>query len=232
MDHQEAAQLQLIERYMLDDLSSAQMDEFEAHLFVCPQCSEELRAAAILIGGARTSLRADADRPSGARANGGKHHTGGGAPDFFESLTDWFRIPVAVPALAAIALLAVVSYQNLVQIPGLRANLAQVVAPRAVPAFALLPVTRGDEQIVSVPAGSRSVVLSFDLTAPSADGYVCSFTDESNRQWLSLQERPASGADMLTLQLDPARIPAGRNLLTVRTRSGQDLMRFRFTFKP
>jgi hypothetical protein len=232
MDHQEAAQLQLIERYLLEDLDSVQIDEFEAHLFACPQCSEDLRAAAILIGGARTSLRADADRPSGARAPGEMHHSGGGAPDFFEKLMGWIRIPAAVPVLAATALLAVVSYQNLIQIPGLRANLDQALAPRAVPAFALLPVTRGDEQIISVPPGSRSVVLSFDLTAPSADGYTCSFTDESNRQWLSLQERPASGADMLTLQLDPARIPAGRNLLTVRTRSGQDLMRFRFTFKP
>ncbi len=232
MDHEAAAQMQLIERYLLGELTSVQQDEFEAHLFVCPQCSEELRAGAILIGGVRTSLRAEAGRPSGARATGARHHAGGRAPGFFSGFLDWLRFPAAVPALAAIALLAIVSYQNLIQIPGLRESLAQAVTPRAVPAFALLPVTRGDEQVISVPPGSRFVILSFDLTAPSADGYRCIFSNEAGQEWLSLLERPAAKADMLTLQLDPARIPAGRNLLTVRTPSGQDLMRFRFTFKP
>ncbi|NWF85625.1 MAG: zf-HC2 domain-containing protein [Bryobacteraceae bacterium] len=232
MDHQEAARLQLIERYMLDELSPVQREEFEAHLFVCPQCSEELRAAAILADNARSVFREEAGRPPGALAEGARHHAGGEAPGFFERLGGLVRVPVFGPVLAAAALLAVVSYQNLVQIPALRNELEKVSAPRAVPAFALLPVTRGDEQVVSAPPGARSVILSFDLAEPSAEGYICAFIDESGREWLSLKESAAPGADMLTLQLDPVRIPAGRHLLIVRTGGGQELSRFRFTFKP
>lgn len=232
MDHQEAARLQLIERYLLDELSSVQRDEFEAHLFVCPQCSEELRAAAILVDNARSVFREEDRRPPGAPAAGARHHAIGSAPGFFKKFGALIRVPALVPTLAAAALLAVVSYQNLVQIPGLRNDLEAALAPRAVPAFALLPVTRGGEQVVSAPPGAKSVILTFDLAAPSAEGYVCAFIDESGLEWLSLKETAAPGTDMLTLQLDPARIPAGRHMLIVRTGNGQELSRFRFAFKP
>lgn len=232
MDHQEAARQQLIERYLLDELSSVQRDEFEAHLFVCPQCSEELRAGAILLDNARSVLREEVGRPPGALAEGARHHADGNAPGFLEKLGGLIRIPGFVPVLAASALLAVVSYQNLVQIPALRNDLEKASAPRAVRAFALLPVTRGDEQVVSAPPGARSLILSFDLAAPSKEGYICAFIDESGREWLSLKEAAAPGTDMLTLQLDPARIPPGRHLLIVKTGSGLELSRFRFTYQP
>lgn len=231
MDHQEAVRHQSVERYMLGELTSVQQDEFEAHLFTCPQCSEELRAAAILVDNARTVFRAETVRPSGDGAAVARHHAGGDAPGFFGRLAKWVGQPAWAPVAAAV-LLAVAGYQNFVQIPGLRGELDAIQAPRAVPAFALLPVTRGDDQIVSVPAGVRTFVVSFDITEPSQDGYLCVFTDEGGREWLKLEEKPAAGTEMITLQLDPAKIPAGRHLLTVRTRAGEEISRYRFHFKP
>jgi hypothetical protein len=93
-------------------------------------------------------------------------------------------------------------------------------------------VTRGDEQILTAPPGSRRIVLTFDLTTVSEGGYVCVFIDEAGREWLKLEAPHSPGSEMLTLQLDPAGIPAGRHLLTVRTRSGAELSRYRFTYKP
>lgn len=232
MDHQEAARLQLLERYMLDELDSVLKDEFEAHLFVCPQCSEELRAAAILVDNARSVFREEVGRPPGALAGGARHHAAGEAPGFVQRLLDALRVPAFAPALAAAALLGVVSYQNFVQIPSLRASLEAASAPRVVPVFTLQPESRGEEQVISAAPGARSLILTFDLASPSADGYTCALIDETGREWLKLNEKPDPGTDMLTLQLDPARIPPGRHLLTVRAGGGRELSRFRFTFKP
>lgn len=232
MDHQEAARQQLVERYLLNELNSVQVDEFEAHLFVCPQCSEALRAAAILIDNARKVFRAEVDRPQGARAADARQRAGGEAPvrrSWFES---WLGLPAAASAVAVIALVGVVSYQNLVQIPKLRMEMESAAAPKVVPSYTLLPVTRGDEQVLKAPPGARSMMVTFDLTTVSAEGYICAFIDEAGREWLKLEAPHPAGAEMLTLQLDPARIPPGRNLLTVRSRDGRELGRFRFTFQP
>ncbi|MCU0246497.1 MAG: zf-HC2 domain-containing protein [Bryobacter sp.] len=232
MDHQEAARQQLIERYTLDELPTVQRDEFEAHLFECAQCSEALRAAAILQDNARTVFRAEVDRPQGARAAVERQRAGGGAPGRRRWFDSWFEMPAAGAAMAAMVLLGVVSYQNIVQIPRLRMDLESAAAPKVAPAFTLLPVTRGDELILKAPAGARSMMVTFDLTTVSAEGYICAFTDAAGQEWLKLEAPHPAGEEMLTLQLDPARIPPGRNMLTVRDRVGRELSRYRFTFKP
>lgn len=232
MDHQEAARRQLVERYMLDELSSVQRDEFEAHLFDCPQCSEALRAAAILQDNARTVFRAEVDRPQGAPAADARRRAGGKAPGRRRWFESWFEMPAAAAALATLVLVGVVSYQNIVQIPRLRVDLESAAAPKVVPAYTLLPVTRGDELIVKAPPGARSMMVTFDLTTTSDGGYVCGFADEAGREWLKLEAPHPAGAEMLTLQLDPATIPPGRNMLTVRDRSGRELSRYRFKFEP
>lgn len=230
MDHQEAAREQLVERYLLGELSSPLADEFEAHLFECPQCSEGLRAAAILQDNARTAFRAEVNRPPGVLA--ARRSAGGKAPGIRSWLPAWIGAGPAAPALAALALLAVVSYQNLVQIPRLSTELEAAAKPRVVASYSLAPVTRGDEQILTAPPGARSLMVTFDLTTVSDGGYVCLFSDDAGREWLKLEAPYTPGTEMLTLQLDPARIPAGRNLLTVRTRNGVELSRFRFTYQP
>ena len=59
MTHADAASTQAVERYLLGELSSQQRDEFEAHLFDCPECAEDLRAAAIFLDNSRAVLRDD-----------------------------------------------------------------------------------------------------------------------------------------------------------------------------
>jgi len=217
MDHQAAADKQLLERYLLEELGPSERDEFEAHLFCCAECAEAVRAATIFEDHARGLLRAEIQRQTGATVAG----TGLPGDGWLSRIKQFFRHPVLVPALAGM-LLCVVGYQNLVQIPSLR-------APHAVPAFALIPVTRGDEQVLTFPAGARSVVLTIDLTVPSPTGYVLDFTSESGVKWLTLRESPPPTADSLSLQLDPSQIPPGRQLLVVRAAvGGEDLMRFRF----
>jgi hypothetical protein len=238
MDHREANRIQAVERYLLDELTPVQQDDFEAHLFDCPECAEELRAASIFLDNARSVLRAGSEGLSAAapavaatygRASGGVSRRGWG---WLERLSSRFTAPVWVPATAALCLLVVVGYQNLYQIPALRSQVKTALGAQVVPAFALLPVTRGDDQIIAAPASARSVLLWFDLTSTSPGGYLCEFQDESGKKWLTLPAQTIPGQDTLSVQIDRSGIPAGRNLLTVRASDGRELMKFRFVYQP
>lgn len=48
MDHREALQLMAVERYLLDELSPAQKEEFEQHMSSCLECTLDLRVGQIL----------------------------------------------------------------------------------------------------------------------------------------------------------------------------------------
>src|SRR5712692_11891551 len=49
MDHNEAIQLMLAEKYLLDELSPESRDQFEEHFFGCTECALDLRAGAMLV---------------------------------------------------------------------------------------------------------------------------------------------------------------------------------------
>lgn len=227
MDHQEAARNRLVELYLLNELSPAQQDEFEAHLFDCPQCAEALRAGAIFTDNARSVLRTEVQRPLGASP--AVHGLPG--EGWLTRMREWFRPPQWATA-AAVLSLCLLGYQNLHQIPALKRELAEFKAPHAVATFALPPVTRGNEPVITPPPGARSVVVWFDLNTPSPGGYICEFSRDPGASWLTLRERPAADADSLYLHLDTALIPPGRNLLSVRSPDGRELMRYRFLYKP
>ena len=54
MDHNEATQQMVAERYLLGELTPELRDAFEEHAFDCPECSVDLRAGATFIGAAKS----------------------------------------------------------------------------------------------------------------------------------------------------------------------------------
>jgi anti-sigma factor RsiW len=99
MDHKDAVRLKATERYLLNELDPDQLDQFEEHLFDCPDCAIDVRAAAMFVEQSKNVLAADgATVPAPA------------AIPVRESWFSRFRPAFAVPALAVI--LAVVGYQN------------------------------------------------------------------------------------------------------------------------
>ncbi len=113
MDHNQATQQMAAERYLLNELTPELRDAFEEHAFDCPECTLDLRAGAAFISAAKVELpklaeaSAESPRPDAALPLRKKI-----------DWQSWLRPAFAVPAFAA--LLAVVSYQNLATIPGLR----------------------------------------------------------------------------------------------------------------
>jgi len=56
MDHGEALQMMAAERYLLDELTPEERDEFELHMFGCQECALDIRAGAAFIREAKTQL--------------------------------------------------------------------------------------------------------------------------------------------------------------------------------
>ncbi len=107
MDHNEAVRQKTTERYLLNELDEQERDQFEEHLFDCQECAIDLRAAALFVDQAKIEL---AEEPVSAAAPVRAAET---RPGWFA----WLRPAFAVPVMAM--LLAVIGYQNLVQVPRL-----------------------------------------------------------------------------------------------------------------
>lgn len=107
MDHDEAIRLKASERYLLDELDPDLREEFEEHMFGCQECAVDVRAGAMFVEQSKVVL-AEAPVASPVRVPAASR------PGWFT----WLRPAFAVPVLAL--LLAVIAYQNLVQVPHLQ----------------------------------------------------------------------------------------------------------------
>src|SRR5215470_8921875 len=107
MDHSEAVRLKATERYLLNELDPEQLDQFEEHLFDCPDCALDVRAGAMLVEQSKNVLSETAESATLAarRASSSNWLT-------------WLRPAFALPAL--ILLLMIVGYQNFVSIPAIK----------------------------------------------------------------------------------------------------------------
>jgi hypothetical protein len=158
MDHNEATQQMIAERYLLGELAPELRDAFEEHAFDCPECALDLRAGATFIGAAKVELPKIAEiaavpqpeivRPAKKKLD----------------WQAWLRPVFAVPVFAA--LLAVVAYQNLDTIPSLRKAASE---PSVLPTTAFHAGTRGASHTSVEADRTQGAILSIGL--PQESGY-------------------------------------------------------------
>lgn len=118
MDHTEALRLQAAEKYLLNEFTPPQREEYEEHYFDCYECAEDLKATASFMESVRQLVREGMLEPQVARVQ-----LPTGAAEATPALTNrgwfaWLRPEFAVPVFAA--LLVFIGYQNGVTIPRLR----------------------------------------------------------------------------------------------------------------
>jgi hypothetical protein len=151
MNHSEAMEKMAAERYLLNELAPEAREEFEEHVFDCPECALDLRAGAAFVHEVKAQLPAIgaiSPAPTTVVRPSPK-------PRFWQVL---WRPAFAAPAFAA--LLLIVVFQNAVTFPALRVAATE---PRLVPLTPLHSATRGGSRLTISADRAHGVALPVDL---------------------------------------------------------------------
>jgi hypothetical protein len=205
MDHEEATRLQACTRYLMGGLSGAEAAAFEEHFFTCANCAEELKAGAVFAEDVRAVFHEQAQGL--AKASPAVPPQAG--PGWFEKMRLAFALPWAA---AAVALLALVIYQNAVFIPGLRSEVAELSMPQSLPQIPL-KIDRGLAP-VSLPKGQSFWLAYFVLPPETRFPANCDIVSSRGTKTVLLTA-PALGQPS-SLLLRTADFPRGRYSFKVR----------------
>jgi Putative zinc-finger len=203
MEHQEAIRIQAVDRYLLGELTAVEREEFEEHFFSCGECSEDLHTGAILVDNSRAVLREEFPDPVPASP--------GAPPRPGWRFWWWSQVPLA----AAIALLAVVGYQNLKVLPEYRRQLAEDAGAAVPPHFAVRPAVRGDVQVVALPKGAHFFEIEAEEVEPAAGGYACEIRDARGNTVLRIHEPPIKAGEKLEVLVNARGTPPGQYVLII-----------------
>ena len=230
MDHADATLTGAAERYVIGDMEEPERERYEAHFFSCSDCADEVRAAARFVENARPLLHTAPD-PAVAVPRAVSRAAG---PSWWDGLMASFRLPLGAAA-AAVILVAVVAYQSLILVPGLRHDLQQAEGLQTSPQF-FLSVARGPVPVIPVAGYDRiSLTLSrsFDRAFP---WYHVDVLDANGRVVQSEVVRPPEKGDELPVLLTVRTLPPGPYVVAVSGRESKssqtpasDTARYPFT---
>jgi anti-sigma factor RsiW len=207
------------ERYLLDEMTEQERQEFESHYFVCPECADDVRAGELL----RTATMALPVEAPAIRVPAPS------SPLPFPSPQPARGSTTVIPWAAAAALALVAGYQSLFVVPALRRD----VAPQALDAVTLRPASRGSETVVRLRKGQTAVLLALDVnvaaTSPELE-YELKADDGSSRL-VEHARTPAPGAPLLLLMPASRLSPGHQFEIVVRSPSqpAPPLGEYRFT---
>jgi hypothetical protein len=210
MDHAEAIKVGAVERYLLDELPAPDRDRFEEHYFGCSACADDVKVTATFIHNLRSVLRDPypiATPRSAANVSG--------------SLLGWFW-PARMAFAATIALFAIVAYQNVVTIPGMRHDIARSSGPQAYAQHFLTQDRSPANNVIEVPRGADRVSMLFSkIPDRPARFYRCQLKDASGRNVSSFAV-PAPEAEEWQLLLPVKDLSTGQYVLDVSTSDTPD----------
>jgi len=203
MDHSDAVRLKATERYLLNELDPDQLDQFEEHLFDCPDCALDVRSAAMFLEQSKNVLAHAADPVAVKTPNPVR-----------KGWFSWLRPAFAVPAMALLVL--VVGYQNLVQLPAMKSASA---LPQVMPSAFITIATRGaNVPVIAVKKKGQDFSLIIDL--PPEDGFSSYIADLYNPagkiEWSLAVPAEAVANDTLSVRVPGTQRQAGVYILAVR----------------
>lgn len=210
MDHETVVREKMTEKYLLNELDNDLLDQFEKHFFDCPDCAQDVCAAAELVAHSKV-IMAETAEWSADRVNSRNPK-----PDHGRQFT-WLRPLVAVPVMAL--LLAIIGYQNLVTLPHLQATLHQ---PQVLPWVVVNTGTWGDmAPTISVLQGQG--FLLFVRIPPDSDyvRYTAELYNPRGKLEWSLTIPATSGRDQWPVQIPGANRESGNYILVVRGVTGK-----------
>jgi len=204
MNHDVVVRQKMAERYLLDELDTQQRDEFEEHLFDCPDCALDVRAGTSFIEQTKSVLSETIPVPARIVAPLPAPPEGG----WFA----WLRPAFAAPALAVLLLIA--GYQYMVRVPRFQQALRQ---PQVLPWASVNLGTwgTGGPAITIAPKQGFLVFLRIPPTG-IYDHYVADLYNPSGAIDSALTIPSMAGQDQWPLQIPGAKRDGGTYTLAVR----------------
>jgi hypothetical protein len=221
MNHHEALRRAAVEKYLLDELSLQERDEFEEHFFDCADCAQDLRTTAAFLDEAKSELR----RPPAAKT----------APRVrkafrFESL---WRPAFLAPAFAL--LLSVIIYQNAPVFPRVAGERAGLDRPEVLSAVSLIGANgRGGATPSGTVEKDQPILLTLDIAAAEQyASYTCSLIAPSGAAVWRVPVTASQAKDTVSIRVPGAGLKPGEYTLRVQGNPARgepaDIARYRFT---
>ncbi|HXA20092.1 MAG TPA: hypothetical protein VN380_24155 [Thermoanaerobaculia bacterium] len=202
MTHEYAKTSMATERYTLDEMESAEREDFEEHFFECSRCADDIRDAAEFAAGVRTWK--------------------GKVPVQMRPV----QIPVPVPSPSRSTWLAVAAsifavglgYESLWVVPHLKATQAQLAPASPGEVIQLESISRGaNEQVSKVVRADEAVALTFPIeTTEPQPLYICEVRDDAGKVRASLPVSRAKASELVAMVLAPHTLSSGHYKLVIR----------------
>jgi hypothetical protein len=221
MDHDQAIETKFPMRYVLQELTPADRDEFEEHLADCSNCMNEVWMATAFAANAKEVFRAEGTRQIAPE------HAPWWSRFGFGSAPQW------IPVAACVLLAATVGYQNLFEIRGLRAKIGRLDQPQVLTSTPIVPPSsRGSIHLIEVPSDASffQLPLATDVVEPGRQ-YQCELRSKSGNIIWSAPLPASPPNEPLRLLIPTSRVSKGEYIavLLERTPSGA-LERERYSF--
>jgi anti-sigma factor RsiW len=206
MEHSQAVETMAAERYALDEMPPEERNAFEEHYFDCSECAQSVRDTAFVAAGTR-SLRVQQSVAAPRRAL-------------------W-------AIAAAAALVAVISYQNLVTIPSLRGAGSSVALARVVhPVSFMIAGSRAAQSIEIVTAKGEDVSMYVDVPPePPWPSYAVEVHDASGKVRATVPVSAAEARESVLITVPGAALTPGHYELVITgstTEKHQTIARYPF----
>lgn len=194
-DHEFPDREHAAERYLLGEMSDADREQYEAHVFSCAECADDVRTTAALLDDLRAQVA-----PPAAPAHAAVVTLVRPAPA--RRLRSLFWPLPAGAAVAAALLLSVIGYQAL-NVAGLRRDLTAEQRMQAVPS-SFLAASRSEGPTITASSRQRKIGLTFSKFDRSFPFYRCEIRDAAGRLVASeVLDAPVSGDELqILIQVD------------------------------
>jgi len=200
-DHEFPDREHAAERYLLGEMSDADREQYEAHVFSCAECADDVRTTAAFLDDLRTHVAP----PAGSRPRAAVVTLDRPAPA--RRLRSLFWPLPAGAAVAAALLVSVIGYQAL-RVAGLQRALSAEQRLQSVPS-SFLAASRSEGPTITVSSRQRKIGLTFSQFDRSFPFYRCEIRDAAGRLVASdVLDAPAPG-DELQILIQADRLTPG-----------------------
>jgi hypothetical protein len=224
MDHYQTTEL-TVEKYLLDELTLEEREQFEEHFFGCHECAVDLRATDAFITAAKHEFTINPIGKTGIGTISNKR----------PSVSSW---PSAVAWFALAASLLVMTYQNVMVFPNLRNQVAALNVPEVLPSLSLVGGnSRGGQLPVAEISATRPFLLQVDIpTQDRFSSYTCLWYSPSGSLSWRTEVSARAAQDTVLIRVPSPGGTAGVYTLAVQgnmDRGGTpvDLAHYRFALK-